>query len=108
MNIHFVTGKREKLEMKPLNKQRLEKLRRKRAQEVEMLSLIKQILIYAIYLMFLLFLSQQNRNSNAFLINQNIKSMFVDFDESNYEQVRLYWFFRYYRGKICSFAFVNW
>lgn len=73
--------------MKPINKKKLARLRKKREQEVEMLSLIKQIIIYAIYLIFLLFLAQQNRNSKAFQINDNIKKMFVDFDSQSYEMV---------------------
>ncbi|XP_047736408.1 polycystic kidney disease protein 1-like 2 [Hyalella azteca] len=79
-------GTRQRIEMKPVNSKKLEKLRLKRKQENEMLSLIKQILIYAIYLIFLLFLAQQNRNFNAFLINDNMKKMFVDYDSDSYER----------------------
>ena len=79
-------GRREKIEMKPVDQKKLERIRKKRENEVEMLSLMKQIVIYGIYIIFLLFLSQQNRNSNAYFINQNIKNMFVQYGADEYEK----------------------
>ncbi|XP_064111520.1 polycystin-1-like protein 2 [Macrobrachium nipponense] len=78
------SGSREKIAIQPIDPKKLERIRRKRLAEREMLTLIKEMLIYVVYLFFLLFLAQQNRNSNAFLVNKNLKNLFIDYDvESN-------------------------
>ncbi|XP_068248147.1 uncharacterized protein [Palaemon carinicauda] len=79
------SGTREKIPMKPIDPKKLEKIRRKRLAEREMLTLIKEMLIYVVYLFFLLFLAQQNRNSNAFLINKNLRNLFIDYDVDSNE-----------------------
>ena len=80
-------GKRQKLDVKPIDPEKLKKIREKRLNENEMAKLLKEIVIYLIYLFFLLFLTQQNRNSNAFYINQNLKNMFLTYDSQSNEKV---------------------
>ena len=71
----------------PIDHEALARARQKRLEEKEMLLLMKQMCTYMLFLIFLLFLAQQNRNPNAFLINNNLKNMLVD---SQFSSVRVF------------------
>ncbi|XP_037076846.1 polycystic kidney disease 2-like 2 protein [Pollicipes pollicipes] len=80
------SGRRTKLAAVPIDHEALAKARQKRLEEKEMLLLMKQMCTFMLFLLFLLFLAQQNRNPNAFLVNNNLKNMLVD---SKFSTIRL-------------------
>ena len=89
------TGRRKKVAAIPIDHEALARARQKRLEEKEMLLLMKQMCTFMLFLLFLLFLAQQNRNPNAFLINNNLKNMLVNSKFSSVSEIanRSSWIF---------------
>ena len=59
-------------------------IRDRKLKEKRVASVLKDIAVYAVFLVFLLSLSGQNRNQNAFRVNQHLHRVFKEggaFDE---------------------------
>ena len=79
------SGKREKIEMKEIDPEKLEILKMRKQKEREMTVLLKDLMIYSIFLFFLMSLAGNNRNISAFHLNEQVKNLFEK--DGNLEKV---------------------
>ena len=71
------SGRREKIDMKEIDPEKLEILKLRKQKEREIVILLKDLIIYSIFLFFLLSLAGNNRNISAYHLNKQLETMFT-------------------------------